>query len=78
MAEPKKRVNKSRRGTRRRGIKEALPSYVHCSNCHEANLPHAVCKNCGYYNGKLVLEKKEKTDTTEAETTKEAGTKVKK
>ena len=60
MAEPKKRNNKSRRGTRRRNIKEVLPKVIYCSNCHEATLPHKICKNCGYYGGKLIIEKPEK------------------
>jgi large subunit ribosomal protein L32 len=76
MAEPKKRNNKSRRGTRRRNIKETLPRVVYCSNCHEANLAHQICKNCGYYRGKLVIEQKEKiTENVEEE---KAEVKVKK
>lgn len=68
MAEPKKRINKSRRGTRRRNIREDLPRVVFCSNCHEATLPHHVCKNCGFYNGKLVIENKKKNEDTNEET----------
>ena len=70
MAEPKKRNNKSRRGTRRRNIKEVLPKVIYCSNCHEATLPHKICKNCGYYGGKLIIEKSEKA-TGEDEVEKE-------
>jgi len=28
---------------------------VECPQCHSKRLPHRVCKNCGYYNGKDVL-----------------------
>jgi large subunit ribosomal protein L32 len=31
-----------------------------CSHCHEVKPPHAVCPHCGFYNGQLVLPKKEK------------------
>lgn len=76
MAEPKKRNNKSRRGTRRRNIKEVLPRVVYCSNCHEATLPHQICKNCGYYGGKLIAETKEKKSESVDE--EKAEVKVKK
>jgi large subunit ribosomal protein L32 len=34
-----------------------------CSRCHEPKLPHRVCKNCGFYNGRDIL----KMEQTEAE-----------
>jgi len=27
-----------------------------CSHCKQRVLPHTVCQNCGYYDGKKVLE----------------------
>ncbi|MDP2425599.1 MAG: 50S ribosomal protein L32, partial [bacterium] len=39
------------------------PTMVVCPNCGELALSHQVCKKCGYYKGKLVVEPKpEKTD----------------
>jgi len=29
---------------------------VNCPNCGEIRLPHRVCKNCGHYQGREVLE----------------------
>ncbi|HOO58287.1 MAG TPA: 50S ribosomal protein L32, partial [Anaerolineaceae bacterium] len=28
---------------------------VNCPNCGEPRLPHHVCPNCGYYQGREVL-----------------------
>jgi rRNA maturation endonuclease Nob1 len=30
-----------------------------CPHCHEPVEPHRVCKNCGYYDGKQVINKEE-------------------
>ena len=32
-------------------------SEVKCPKCGEYNLAHRVCKNCGTYDGKVVIEK---------------------
>jgi len=36
-----------------------MPGMVKCSHCGEYNLAHRVCRNCGYYDGKLVIAGKE-------------------
>ena len=36
----------------------SLPTLEECSHCHEMKLPHHVCPNCGYYNGRLAIELK--------------------
>lgn len=59
MAQPKRRWSKERTHTRRANWKLEEPNLTTCSHCHEAMLPHRICKNCGYYNGKLVVAKKE-------------------
>jgi len=33
---------------------------VECPRCHAPRLPHHVCQSCGFYNGRLVLEVKER------------------
>lgn len=33
-----------------------------CPRCHEPKLPHRVCKNCGFYNGKDVLKLEQKEE----------------
>ena len=62
MAVPKRKVSKARRNTRNSAnFKVFAPTLVECPNCHELKLPHKVCKKCGTYNGKTVVEnKKEK------------------
>ncbi|MBQ3901274.1 MAG: 50S ribosomal protein L32 [Clostridia bacterium] len=60
MAVPKGKVSKARRDKRRSNVwKINIPGMVKCSHCGEYNLAHRVCKSCGYYNGKAVVEKEE-------------------
>jgi large subunit ribosomal protein L32 len=54
--EPKKRHSRGRKGKRRASIKLSVPKFGKCSNCKGLVLSHKVCKNCGYYNGKQVME----------------------
>ena len=55
MAQPKRRWSKARTGAKRSTWKLENPNIVTCAHCHEPVLPHRVCKNCGYYNGKQVI-----------------------
>jgi large subunit ribosomal protein L32 len=62
MAVPKGKVSKARRNSRNSAnFKVAAPTLVECPNCHEMKLSHVVCKECGYYNGKKVVETKKET-----------------
>jgi large subunit ribosomal protein L32 len=54
MAEPKKKLSKTRTHLRRAGYKIAASMAVICSNCHEPTLPHRACMHCGFYKGKAV------------------------
>jgi large subunit ribosomal protein L32 len=56
MAVPKRRQSKQRSRTRRANWKLEVPNLVRCKQCHEFKLPHRVCKECGYYDGKEVLK----------------------
>ncbi|MTI67575.1 MAG: 50S ribosomal protein L32 [Firmicutes bacterium] len=57
MAVPKRKTSKSRRDKRRSAnSKLRKPSFVECPQCHEPKLPHRVCKECGYYKNKEVIE----------------------
>ena len=60
MAQPKRRWSKASTGLRRSTWKVDAPAYVECPHCHEPVLPHRVCKNCGYYDGKEVIKVEEK------------------
>jgi len=55
MANPKRKWSKARTGARRSQWKLELPGLVKCSQCHSFKLPHRVCKECGYYDGKAVI-----------------------
>ena len=56
MAVPKRRTSKARKHSRKANWKLTLPSLSECPQCHELKLAHRVCKNCGYYNGKAVVQ----------------------
>jgi large subunit ribosomal protein L32 len=56
MANPKRKWSKARTGKRRSQWKLALPSIVSCPQCHSFKLPHRVCKECGFYDGKEVIK----------------------
>jgi len=59
MAVPKKRTTKAARDSRRaHNSKRVAVQLVNCPQCHEPKLPHRVCKACGYYGNKEVVEAK--------------------
>ncbi|MGI5985446.1 MAG: 50S ribosomal protein L32 [Clostridiales bacterium] len=59
MAVPKRKTSKARRDKRRNSHwKLEAPGIVACPNCGAYHLPHRVCKACGYYNGRKVLDVK--------------------
>lgn len=59
MAVPFRRTSKTAKRKRRTHFKISVPGMVVCPNCGEMKLSHRVCKECGYYNGKAVVEQKE-------------------
>jgi len=59
MAVPQRRTSKTAKRKRRTHFKLNVPGMVVCPNCGEMKLSHRVCKECGHYNGKAVLEVKE-------------------
>lgn len=36
--------------------------FAACSHCNAAAIPHVVCKNCGYYKGRQVIDVLAKLD----------------
>lgn len=65
MAEPKKRLTSTRSGNRRSHLKLKKINLSKCPKCQELVLPHMVCKNCGYWQGKDVLKLAEKAKNKE-------------
>ncbi|MEG1711072.1 MAG: 50S ribosomal protein L32 [Clostridia bacterium] len=59
MAVPKRKTSKQRKHKRTANWKVALPTMVECPECHELKLAHHVCKKCGTYDGKKIVEIKE-------------------
>jgi large subunit ribosomal protein L32 len=57
MAHPKHRFSKTRTAKRRTHYKAVAPTISTCSNCGTSVLYHRVCSECGYYKGKLAIEK---------------------
>jgi len=55
MAEPKKKLSKTRTNLRRAQYKARDLDVTICSNCKKPALPHVICPSCGYYNGKSVI-----------------------
>jgi len=56
MAEPKKKLSKTRTRSRRHQIKMNAVNISYCEKCHEPKLRHSICKNCGTYRGKKVVD----------------------
>ncbi len=67
MPQPKKKMTNTRSGNRRSQIRLSEIALMTCSKCKSAVQPHVVCKICGYYDGKQVIDmdKKEKKVLTE-------------
>jgi large subunit ribosomal protein L32 len=58
--EPKKRHSRARQGKRRAAIHLAVSKTIVCPNCQTAIVAHKVCRNCGFYKGKEVINKTKK------------------
>lgn len=57
MAVPKRRTSKQRRNKRRASSYRLNKATIsECPQCYEPKLPHRVCRACGYYNNKEVIE----------------------
>jgi len=57
---PKRRHSKSRRDKRRAQWKIKSPGLSRCPQCGAPKLPHRVCPECGYYEGREIIPPKKK------------------
>ena len=57
MAHPKRRTGQARKAKRRTHDKAELPTMAICANCGAWHIYYTVCGECGYYRGKLAIEK---------------------
>lgn len=55
MAVPKNRTSKSKSRSRRANWKLSALNITECPQCHAPRISHRVCKSCGYYAGRKVL-----------------------
>ena len=53
---PKGKVSKARRDKRKATWKLSTPSLAKCSKCGALIMPHRMCKNCGTYNKRQVVQ----------------------
>jgi large subunit ribosomal protein L32 len=61
MPNPYGRHSRHRTGSRRaQNWRLEKSGMSECGHCHQTKAPHTVCPHCGFYNGKLVVPKKEK------------------
>ena len=57
MAHPKRKQSKTRTAKRRTHDKAVAPTIALCPNCGAWHIYHTVCPECGYYRGKIAIEK---------------------
>ncbi len=56
MGVPKRKASKQRgRQRRAANMKIEAPELVECPQCHVLIVPHHLCPECGYYNGRQVV-----------------------
>jgi large subunit ribosomal protein L32 len=57
MAVPKRKTSKAKSRSRR-ASNWRLTRAAHslCPHCHQSKLPHVVCPNCGWYDGRQAIE----------------------
>lgn len=67
---PKRKLSRARQGKRRASIKLTLATLVSCAKCKTKIKSHTVCKNCGSYNGKTVVVRKNETSVKKSSPTK--------
>jgi len=57
MAVPKKKTSKAKTRSRRASAWTLdAPARSMCPQCGRAKVPHVVCNNCGWYNGRQAIE----------------------
>lgn len=60
MGLPKRKISKSRRDKRRSHHALHLPQLTTCPKCYQLKRQHYVCEACGFYEGRQIIEIKEK------------------
>lgn len=73
MAEPKKKLSRARSGARKSHDALKASSLSVCEKCKSKKLPHTVCSECGFYNGKKIskVEKEIRAENEQKEQLKD-------
>ena len=54
---PKRRISRTRQARKRaRYLRVDLPHMVVCPSCNTLHVSHIVCRSCGSYKGKQVID----------------------
>jgi large subunit ribosomal protein L32 len=56
MAVPKKKMSKSQSRQRRAHDALSEPARATCAKCGAVKLPHRVCKECGHYRDRQIVQ----------------------
>lgn len=56
MANPKRKLSRASRGHRRAHLALERAQLVRCTHCGAMIRPHTICKACGHYRGKQILQ----------------------
>jgi large subunit ribosomal protein L32 len=56
MQAPKRRTSHSKRNKRRSHDALRAANPIACAQCGEPTLPHRVCRHCGSYRGRQLVE----------------------
>ncbi|NSW76241.1 MAG: 50S ribosomal protein L32 [Candidatus Atribacteria bacterium] len=56
MANLTNKTSRCRRNKRRTHWVIKAPKLSECPHCHLPKLPHRICPECGYYQGRQVLK----------------------
>lgn len=59
------RHTKGHRDQRRANQTLEAVNFSTCGHCGEQKLPHKICANCGYYNGRQIIDVLKKLDKKE-------------
>ncbi|MDP6227078.1 MAG: 50S ribosomal protein L32, partial [Dehalococcoidia bacterium] len=55
-AVPNKKLTRARKGRRFSSYRLKSINPAFCPRCRNAKLPHTVCRQCGFYRGRQVIE----------------------
>lgn len=61
MGVPRHHLAKGKQGRRRSHLALKAKSLAKCNNCGKVKKGHVICKACGYYRGRMVIDVAAKT-----------------